>query len=191
MTALRALRDKSIVGSPALHLASLAVILFVFWLILSGNTEPRFLIYGILAALITAWITYPLLLIFDGHTEKKYFLLGLNPLKLVVYLFWLTWQLVLANLDVLRATVGPQIQIDPRIVRFRYRAENPLAKIWLANSITLTPGTVTLDVTEDGEFSVHALTGGAADGLKDGGMQKEVAWLLGSPYDFEMLGEDF
>ena len=136
-------------------------------------------------------ITYPLLLIPNETGTRKYFLLGVNPLKLVFYLFWLFWQLVLANLDVLRATVRPEIEIDPRVVRFRYQADHPMAKVCLANSITLTPGTVTIDVAEDGVFTVHALTAGSASGLKEGGMQKKAAWLFETPYTFEIIGEDF
>ena len=191
MTAFQIRHDKSIVGSPALHMSSLAVILFAFWLLLSGNTEIKFLTYGVLTALMTTWITYPLLLIPNETGTRKYFLLGVNPLKLVFYLFWLFWQLVLANLDVLRATVRPEIEIDPRVVRFRYQADHPMAKVCLANSITLTPGTVTIDVAEDGVFTVHALTAGSADGLKEGGMQKKAAWLFETPYTFEIIGEDF
>jgi len=115
---------------------------------------------------------------------------GFNPIKLLIYFFWLMWQLVLANVDVLKATVRPEIEINPRIVKFRYQTDNPMAKVILANSITLTPGTVTIDVTDDGVFYVHALTDGAADGL-NGGMQKMVGWLLSEPYDFEMLGEEY
>lgn len=191
MTAFPNRHDNSIVGSPTLHMSSLAVILFAFWLLLTGNTEIKFLTYGILTALVTAWVTYPLLLIPNDAGTKKYFLLGVNPGKLVLYLFWLFWQLVLANLDVLKATVRPEIEIAPRIVKFRYLAENPIAKVCLANSITLTPGTVTIDVTEDGVFTVHALTDGAAEGLKEGGMQGKAAWLLETPYTFERIGEEF
>lgn len=191
MTAFSPRHDESIVGSPTLHMGSLAIVLFVFWLLLTGSLELKFLTYGFLTALVTAWVTYPLLLIPNDAGTKKYFLLGVNVGKLVLYLFWLFWQLVLANLDVLKATVRPEIEIAPRIVKFRYRVENPIAKVCLANSITLTPGTVTIDVTEDGVFTVHALTDGAADGLKEGAMQEKAAWLFETPYTFERIGEEF
>ena len=113
---------------------------------------------------------------------------GVNPLKLLAYAVWLMWQLVLANIDVICATVRPEIEIDPCVVRFRYQVDNPMAKVVLANSITLTPGTVTMNMTEDGLYEVHALTVGAADGLKGGDMQKKVAWLFGESYDFELVG---
>lgn len=190
MTAFSPRHDKGIVGAPMLHMGSLAIMLFAFWLLLTGSIERKFLTYGVLTALITAWVTYPLLLIPNDAGTKKYFLLGVNPGKLVLYLLWLFWQLVLANLDVLKATVRPEIEIAPRIVRFRYQAENPIAKVCLANSITLTPGTVTIDVTEDGVFTVHALTDGAADGLKDGAMQEKAAWLFNTPYTFTFIGEE-
>lgn len=190
MTAFSPRHDKGIVGAPMLHMGSLAIMLFAFWLLLTGSIERKFLTYGVLTALITAWVTYPLLLIPNDAGTKKYFLLGVNPGKLVLYLLWLFWQLVLANLDVLKATVRPEIEIAPRIVRFRYQAENPIAKVCLANSITLTPGTVTIEVTEDGVFTVHALTDGAADGLKDGAMQEKAAWLFDTPYTFTFIGEE-
>ena len=188
MEKLGVLRDKRIVGSPAVHLLSMAVLLFGFWMLLSGNTQTKFLVYGVLTSVIAAWATYPLLLIPNGDDTRKYFVFGVNPLKLLAYAVWLMWQLVLANIDVICATVRPEIEIDPCVVRFRYQVDNPMAKVVLANSITLTPGTVTMNMTEDGLYEVHALTVGAADGLKGGDMQKKVAWLFGESYDFELVG---
>ncbi|MBR1552639.1 MAG: Na+/H+ antiporter subunit E [Schwartzia sp.] len=180
-------RDKRIVGSPAVHLLSMAVVLFGFWMLLSGNTQTKFLVYGVLTAVIAAWVTYPVLLVPNASDTKKYFVFGVNPVKLVLYLVWLFWQLILANIDVIRATVRPEIEIDPSVVRFRYQTDNPMAKVVLANSITLTPGTVTMNMTEDGLYEVHALTAGAAEGLRGGDMQKKVAWLFGESYDFKLL----
>ncbi len=187
MATFEAVRDKSIVGSPMLHLSSMAVLLFIFWLLLSGSLQPKFLAYGGCTAAIAAWVTYPLLLIPGEDGTRKYFVFGVNPVKLALYNAWLMGQLILSNLDVLRATVRPEIEIDPSVVRFRYRADNPMAKVVLANSITLTPGTVTMNVTEDGLYEVHALTEGAAAGLKDGAMQAKAAWLFGEAYEFELV----
>lgn len=186
MANLNVMRDRSIVGSPALHLSSMTVMLFAFWMLLSGNTQTKFLIYGVLTAIISAWVSYPLLLIPNSDGTRKYFVFGVNPVRLVVYFFWLMWQLVLANVDIIKATVRPEIEIDPCVVKFYYRTNNPMARVILANSITLTPGTVTMNVTEEGVYEVHALTTGAADGLRDGGMQKKVAWLFGEEYEFKL-----
>lgn len=178
------LHDKSIVGSPVVHLVGMAVVLFAFWMILSGRTEVKFIVYGVLTSVVTAWITYPLLLIPNKDGSRKYFIFGISILKFIKYALWLLWQLVLANIDVARATTNQNLEIDPKVVRFYFRTENPMAEVVLADSITLTPGTVTLNVTDDGLFEIHALTVGAAAGVLDGSMQKKVAELFGEKLDF-------
>lgn len=181
------LNDKRIVGSPIVHMVVLALVLFAFWMVLSGRTETKFVIYGILTAVVTTWITYPLLLIPNKDGSKRYYVFGVSLPKAVSYFFWLMWQLVLANIDVLLATTSQELDIDPKVVRFRFRADNPMASVVLANSITLTPGTVTMNVTDDGLYEIHALTVGAADGVLDGGMQKKVADLYGEKFDFAVV----
>lgn len=181
------LNDKKIVGSPMVHMTCLALVLFVFWMVLSGRTETKFVVYGILTAVVTTWVTYPLLLVPNKDGSKKYYVFGFSIPKMIMYFFWLMWQLVLANIDVLLATTGQELNIDPKVVRFRFRADNPMASVILANSITLTPGTVTMNVTDDGVYEIHALTVGAAAGVLDGGMQKKVADLYGEKFDFAVV----
>lgn len=181
------LNDKKIVGSPMVHMTGLALVLFAFWMVLSGRTETKFVVYGILTAVVTTWVTYPLLLVPNKDGSKKYYVFGFSIPKMIMYFFWLMWQLVLANIDVLLATTGQELNIDPKVVRFRFRADNPMAYVILANSITLTPGTVTMNVTDDGVYEIHALTVGAAAGVLDGGMQKKVADLYGEKFDFAVV----
>lgn len=181
------LNDKKIVGSPMVHMTGLALVLFAFWMVLSGRTETKFVVYGIITALVTTWITYPLLLVSNKDGSKKYFVFGVSIPKAIMYFFWLMWQLVLANVDVLLATTSQELEIDPKVVRFRFKVDNPMASVVLANSITLTPGTVTLNVTDDGLYEIHALTVGAAAGVLDGGMQKKVADLYGEQFDFAVV----
>lgn len=100
---------------------------------------------------------------------------------------WLLKELVLANIDVVKATVRPELRIDPKVIRFVFRSDNPMAKVLLANSITLTPGTVTINVTPEGIYEVHALTDGAAGGLLSGAMPRKVAALFGEKFDFMVL----
>lgn len=181
------LNDKKIVGSPMVHMTGLALVLFAFWMVLSGRTETKFVVYGILTAVVTTWVTYPLLLVPNKDGSKKYYVFGFSIPKMIMYFFWLMWQLVLANIDVLLATTGQELNIDPKVVRFRFRADNPMASVILANSITLTPGTVTMNVTDDGVYEIHALTVGAVAGVLDGGMQKKVADLYGEKFDFAVV----
>lgn len=187
MTKQDSLHDAKIVGSTAVHLVSMFLGLFIFWMVLAGRTETKFIIYGILTAAVTSWVTYPLLLVENKAGDKKYFCFGVNPFKFVYYVAWLMWQLVLANIDVLLATTSQELQIDPKIVRFKVHFDNPMATVILADSITLTPGTVTLNVTDDGLYEIHALTPGAAEGIYSGDFPKHVADLYGEPCDFVMV----
>lgn len=185
------LNNNNIVGSSLVHKLSMFVVLFGFWMVLSGRTETKFIVYGLLTAAVTTWVTYPLLLVPNREGSKKYFVFGVSIPKFIMYFFWLMWQLVLANIDVLLATTAQELDIDPKVVRFYFRADNPMASVVLANSITLTPGTVTINVTDDGLYEIHALTKGAAAGVLDGSMQKKVAALYGEKFDFAVAeGEE-
>ena len=185
------LNNKNIVGSSLVHKLAMFVVLFGFWMVLSGRTETKFIVYGLITALVTTWVTYPLLLVPNKDGSKQYFVFGVSIPKFIMYFFWLMWQLVLANIDVLLATTAQELDIDPKVVRFYFRADNPMASVVLANSITLTPGTVTINVTDDGLYEIHALTKGAAAGVLDGSMQKKVAVLYGEKFDFAVAeGEE-
>ena len=185
------LNNKHIVGSSLVHKLAMFVVLFGFWMVLSGRTETKFIVYGLITALVTTWVTYPLLLVPNKDGSKQYFVFGVSIPKFIMYFFWLMWQLVLANIDVLLATTAQELDIDPKVVRFYFRADNPMASVVLANSITLTPGTVTINVTDDGLYEIHALTRGAAAGVLDGSMQKKVADLYGEKFDFAVAeGEE-
>lgn len=181
------LNNKNIVGSTMVHKLCMALVLFGFWMALSGRTETKFVVYGIITALVTTHITYPLLLVPNKDGSKRYFVFGASLPKFIMYFVWLMWQLVMANIDVLLATTSQELEIDPKVVRFYFKVDNPMASVMLANSITLTPGTVTLNVTDDGLYEIHALTKGAAEGVLDGSMQKKVADLYGEKFDFAVV----
>lgn len=183
------LKDETIVGSPVKHLVVLTCVLFFFWILLSGKIDLKFLTYGALTAVISAWICVPLLLLPNAKGTKKYFIFDVPLAKYAVYWLWLLNEVVKANIDVVKATVKSEMVINPRVIRFRIKMDNPMAHATLANSITLTPGTVTLNVTEDGLYEIHALTDGAAEGLLEGGMQKRIADLFGEPFDYAVVEE--
>ena len=185
------LNNNNIVGSTLVHKLAMFVVLFGFWMVLSGRTETKFVVYGLITAIVTTWVTYPLKMVPNKDGSKRYFVFGVSIPKFIMYFFWLMWQLILANIDVLLATTAQELDIDPKVVRFYFRADNPMASVILANSITLTPGTVTINVTDDGLYEIHALTKGAAAGVLDGSMQKKVADLYGEKFDFAVAeGEE-
>ncbi len=182
--------DKRIVGSPVAHMAGMFIVLFAFWMALAGRTDLKTIIYGLLTCSVTSWVTYPLLLIEGRGGSKKYFIFDVSLPKFFLYALWLLWQLILANVDVVLATVGQNLNIDPKVVRFYFRTENPMAAVVLANSITLTPGTVTINVSDEGLYEIHALTKGSAAGIRDGSMQKKVAELYGEKLYFSVVEEE-
>jgi len=103
--------------------------------------------------------------------------LGIRPFTR--YLPWLAQQVVLSNIDVAQRIVDPKLPIDPAIVYVKTDAKTAIGKVIMANSITLTPGTVSVEI-EDNRIQVHALNHeGAAEGLS-GEMNRRVSELEGS-----------
>ena len=88
------LNDEKIVGSPIVHLTGMIIVLFAFWMVMSGRTETKFIVYGVLTAAVVSWITYPLLLVPNKDNSKRYFVFGVSVPKFIGYFFWLMWQLV-------------------------------------------------------------------------------------------------
>ena len=171
------------------HFFGLALGLFAIWILLSGQFELKFLFIGMAASLAISYICYPLLNVVNENTGKEYFVFGMNYLKLTVYFFWLVKEIIKASLDVTKEIFKPQMECEPRIAFFSMPFENPMASVILAFSIILTPGTITIDVSRDGVFEVHALTKSMAEGLLEGTMQRKVAELFGETCTFTPMPE--
>ena len=154
----------------------MSALLFFLWVILSGKFEAKFIISGAVCSMVVAALCLPIMRVKKG--ERSYFVVSVNPLKLFVYLLWLVKEIFFSAIDVCRAILSNR-HISPQLVRFRCSFENPSATVMLVNSIILTPGTVTVDVSDDDEFLVHALTDGAAEGLLEGEMMRRIARLYG------------
>lgn len=169
-------------GSELLHLTVLTITLFAFWLILSGMMKTKFLVIGFVSSLATAWLTRSLLRLPSAKGQDKAFLAFHFPyLRYVNYWFWLLKEVVKANIDVAKRVLDPRMPISPQIITFKKDMANPIAHVTLANSITLTPGTVTIDL-EDGVYYVHAIAEDVARSLVpeegEGDMQRRVAALF-------------
>ena len=132
--------------------------LLLFWLLLSGRTDPFHVALGVLSAACIAIATQPLLLLPPAIGNPGEHPLASQPwLRLLGYVPWLVVQIVKASLQVAYVVLHPALPIDPEVVRFERPLPHNLARLTLANSITLTPGTVTLDVDGD-VYAVHTLT---------------------------------
>ncbi|MFV1958660.1 MAG: Na+/H+ antiporter subunit E [Planctomycetota bacterium] len=150
------------------------VILATFWILLSGRFDAVHLLFGLASVTLVSGISSRHLA--EGTTlwaEAR------RMLRLFRYVPWLIGQIALANLDVLLRVIGLR-PVDPCIVRFKPHLDSDFGRVTLANSITLTPGTVTIDVEEDGTFLVHAIAPGAACAIVDGPMAPRVDEVEGS-----------
>ena len=160
--------------SDNLRRLAVFLILFAFWLILSGHVDPLHLILGLVCSALVAVFSYDLLLP-DRPCPRRW----LRAWRFLLFLPWLLYQIVLANLHVVYLVIFPH-KIRPRIVRFKTSLTSDISKVTLGNSITLTPGTITMDI-DDGEFYVHALSDKVARDLLSGDMERRVAHVFLEP----------
>ncbi|RQD64652.1 MAG: hypothetical protein D5R98_04625 [Desulfonatronovibrio sp. MSAO_Bac4] len=152
-----------------------AVLLMALWLILSGHFDLEHIIYGALSVLLVVWLNTSIRRIPLRNGE---YLTGscIITHRLVMYLFWLALQIVKSGIFVAYLTLHPKMPINPMIVRFKSDLPNPLAKVILGNSITLTPGTLTVDI-KGSFFIVHALLDETEEELVSGEMEARVGRL--------------
>lgn len=120
------------------------ILTFLFWLLLTFNLSAENLIAGAAAALITS-------LLFSKYFFKNVgkFIQLQRYFWLVVYLFIFTWECIKANFDVAFRVLHPAMPIKPGIVKVKMDLKSDFAKTMLANSITMTPGTISVDMVED------------------------------------------
>lgn len=146
-----------------------AVLLFLFWILLSGHFTPLLLGLGAASVLLTVAIARRMNVI--DHESYPLHLSYRFP----GYYFYLLVEIIKANLDVVRRILHPgKADIDPHVIELPQTQDNDLGAVIYANSITLTPGTVTLRMDQD-KLTVHALSKEAAAELASGGMSREIS----------------
>jgi len=158
------------------------VLLFAAWLVWSGGYSipgaDHF--HGLVLALGLASCVIVLALharMERQHSDRTSYL---RVLGFITYGPWLFWQIVLSNLQIARVVLSPKLPIHPQLVRIRANLRTDFGWTVLANSITLTPGTLTLDV-RNGFALIHALTDETAADIRSGTFPDKVAQLEGSP----------
>ncbi len=153
------------------------VVLFAFWLLLSGRYQAKYIIIGAISAALVTFLT----------NDLFYFALQRNELpgikarqvllqiwRFLLYLPWLLLQIILANVQVAYLVLHPRMPIEPGLLLFRTKMRKGIAQVTLANSITLTPGTITASL-EEGNYIIHNLKPPLASSLVEGTMQNRVA----------------
>ena len=119
------------------------------WIALTRSLDPQELIVGGVVALIAAWAGAA---VFEGEYGPLMPQSIFRPKRLfglVRFVLYLMWQIVLANWDVARRVISPAMPINPGIVRVHTELKTPLGRMILANAITLTPGTLTVNIEGD------------------------------------------
>jgi len=148
-------------------------LLFLNWIIWSGMFDAFHLSLGVIACSIVTYTTHDLLFKEEKFSGK----LLREAIRFILYIPWLIYQIVIANLHVASLVLSPKMPINPQLVRFKSGLKKEISLVTLGNSITLTPGTITADIV-DGEFFVHALSKKTADDLLTGDMEKRVARIF-------------
>jgi len=150
----------------------LLLMLAIAWVLWSGVFKPVTLGLGVFSCVLIVYLARRM-----GYFDNQFFALRFRP-QLISYLAWLTREVVVSSLDVARIVLDPRLPISPRVVEVEARAQHPVDQVILGNSITLTPGTLTLDV-HNGILKVHCLTEEGAQALIAGEMNHRVAALRG------------
>jgi multicomponent Na+:H+ antiporter subunit E len=148
-------------------------IMLGFWVILSGMFDAFHFTLGIICCAMVALFSGEML--FEGLSIK------IRPRQvfgMLAYGPWLLWEIVMSSLQVTYIVLHPQMldKMDPQLIRFKTKLKSSFARVTFAQSITLTPGTITVSMQDD-EMTVYALTRSAADSLP-GEMERRIALAL-------------
>ena len=156
-----------------LHVIALALLLAVLWLLLSGMFYPLFLALGAGSIAIVIWLSARMDV---ADHEGVPVSLGWRTL---MYWPWLLKQVALSNVDVARRVLSPSLPVSPVTFKVTALQRTPLGRTIFANSITLTPGTVSMSIDGD-TILVHALTEAGRDDVLAGEMNRKACWFEGS-----------
>jgi multicomponent Na+:H+ antiporter subunit E len=152
-----------------------AISLMALWLIMSGHFDLEHIFYGAVSVALVVWLNTRIRPI-PLHSGECIVARCINIPRLIAYLIWLLGQIIKSGVQVAYLVLHPKMPINPVMVHFESILPTPLAHVILGNSITLTPGTLTVDVKGD-YFVVHALTPDIEEDLVNGEMEARVGRL--------------
>ena len=150
-----------------LRICSIILILFAFWLMLSGQFSTLLVTLGVFSALLSVAVSMRMRL-FHGRTHLAELVWTLPK-----YWLWLSFQIAKSGLDVALRIVHPKLPIEPGFIKIPVSKSSGLGRATYANSITLTPGTLTIEIDEE-NILVHTLTKAAGTDLISGKMHRKI-----------------
>jgi multicomponent Na+:H+ antiporter subunit E len=154
------------------------VVLFVFWLLLSDQYDALFIGMGVVSAALVTYLTHHLVVASLALGERE--VAWRTPTRVwraVVWAGWMVGRATLAGVQVAYFVLHPRLPLEPGLLRFRAGLQSPAARVMLATSITLVPGTMTVRLDGD-EYLVHALVPSSADDLCAGRLQTIVGRIF-------------
>ena len=150
-----------------------SIVLLAFWLVLSGMYTPFLVTMGVISAVAIALLATRM-----GVADDEGLPLQLAPSALT-YWPWLVWQIILSAWNVTKIILSPSLPISPTLTRVKMTQRSDVARVTYANSITLTPGTISVDIEGD-EILVHAITRDNAIDLEGGEMDARCTKFEGA-----------
>ncbi len=156
------------------YILGLVIVLCSFWMINSGYLKPMLLTFGVLSVIVVCILTLRI-----NSRDGETFPVIYPSLGMPGYILWMIGQVISANIDVIKRVWGGRSAISPVIIQTPSTQRTEAAKVLYANSITMTPGTITLAVRGN-VLEVHALSREGAAQLQEGEMDRRVTALEGN-----------
>jgi len=153
-----------------LRAIGLGVVLLGFWLALSGHYTPMLISFGVGSSIFVVWVANRMDVV--DHEGVPLHLTW----RFLVYFPWLMKEVFVANLQVAKLILDPKMPISPRMVVFHGSQVTDLGRVIYANSITLTPGTITTGV-EGKEYQIHALSAADLETGEEVEMNVRCTWV--------------
>ena len=167
---------------PVFRWLAYSLLLVALWVALSGKLNGLFLTAGLISAAVVLFVTEAIFHPSDPlgfeRPPSRFSWLAATIFRLVIYFPMLLWEITLANVHVARLVLDPRMPISPSLVEFESPLRTEASNAVLANSITLTPGTVTVDMSAH-RFIVHCISETSRQGIQDGTLLKRVARVYG------------
>lgn len=148
------------------------LVLSAIWLMGSGHYSPQMLGFGAASVLLVVYLLWQMEIL---DSEGQPLELGFRP---ILFLPWLFKQIALSNIDVARRVLSPKLDISPELFEVQAHQRTDTVRVFYANAITLTPGTVTVRLQDD-TLLIHGLTKEAADEVREGEMDRRLCEVEG------------
>jgi len=173
-------RPRSHLNRPMKYTLTLGIAMLAVWYLWSGHNEPHILVIGGLSVMLCLWIAHRMGIVDEEGAPTE---LGISPFT--TYMPWLAKEIVVSNIEVTKTVLSPEMNLKRNMIEVGAHQETEIGRVILANSITLTPGTVAVKMEGD-RILVHALSFEGAEEDLSGEMGRRVCRLEGSKIDVKV-----